>query len=94
MLAVITLNSLSLGKSFIREKIIAYNPYKIKKELKNSGFKDIKIKGIYLSPFSKTNLFVKTIISFKINKIMNLLLPFFIFFSHSFYIEAKKINEA
>lgn len=90
MLAIITLNSLSLGKFFIKEKLVKYNPYKVKRKLEKLGFKDVKIKGIYLLPFSSTNFFVETIILLNIQNIVNLLFPIFCIFSHSFYIEARK----
>lgn len=89
-LAIITLNTFSLGRLFFKEKLVKYNPYKFKKELKKLGFKDIKIRGIYLSPFSSTNFLIKLINSLKIHKLFNIFFPIFIFFSHSFYIEARK----
>lgn len=88
-----TLNILSL--SFFKSKknnpsYNFYNPFLLKKEIEKIGFKVYPPKGIYFPP-KKRNFMIDLIIKTKIYRVFNLLFfPIFVFFSHSFYIEAKK----
>ena len=88
-LLLTTHNSLSLSGFLRKEKIITYNPYSLKKMMKKEGFHDLRIKGIYIMPRILYAL-NKLIIRLKINYLFNLLFFIFVFFSHIFYIEAKK----
>jgi 2-polyprenyl-3-methyl-5-hydroxy-6-metoxy-1,4-benzoquinol methylase len=93
-LAIITtLNKFSLPSFFKKEKnrlpLERYSPYFFKKILFLGEFYEIKLKGIYFIPF---NLFNNFVLKFKIYNFLNLFFPFFMFFSHSFYIEGKKLE--
>lgn len=88
-----TLNKLSL--SYYKTKkdnpeYFFYNPFLFKKELERMGFKVSSIKGIYFFP-KKLHFLMDLIIKTKLYKFFNLLFfPLFVFFAHSFYIEAVK----
>jgi len=67
-----------------------FNPFQFKKLLRKRNFKNINIKGIYIFP-NVVGFLNNLILKMKIYNIFNILyVPFFIFISHSFYIEAKK----
>ena len=86
---VITLNSLSVGKVLLRDDVKLYDPREMKETIEQLGFANIDIKGVYL--FTRTfDWLVGWILRFKIYKAFNLFFPFFVFLSHSFYIEAQK----
>lgn len=86
---IITLNSLSFGRVLLRDDVKLYNPYRMRKTLELLGFGNSKIRGVYL--FTKLfDWLVGLMLRFKIYKAFNFFFPFFVFFSHSFYLEAQK----
>ena len=86
---ITTLNSFSVGKILLRDEVILYNPYRMKSMMEQLGFKNVHFKGVYL--FTKAfDWFAGWIFFLKVYTIFNVLFPFCMFFSHSFYIEAKK----
>lgn len=94
-LAITALNSFSLSALLKKQAVDAgllvkkYNPYEFKKSLFNQGFEAIKLKGIYFFP--RPFVFLSRLtLKFKIYKLLNLLFPFFMVLSHSFYLEGKK----
>lgn len=87
---IITLNALSIGRILLHDEVKFYNPYRFKKTMEQIGFQNNALKGIYFFPKPFDGV-ARWILSFKIYKLFNaLFFPFFIFFSHSFYLEAKK----
>jgi hypothetical protein len=89
LMIITTLNKLSLDRFIQKEQLIRYSPYKLKKDLITSGFREVKINGIYFPPKS-LNFLVDMIIKFKLYRLLNKLFQFFVFFSHGIYIESRK----
>ncbi|MEK7124168.1 MAG: glycosyltransferase [Patescibacteria group bacterium] len=93
ILIVRTLNKLSF--SYFQTKkdnpyYFFYNPFAFKKEMEKKGLKVLSIKGIYLFP-KKFHFLMDLTLKTNLYKLFNLLfLPIFVFFAHSFYIEAIK----
>lgn len=91
---ITTLNAFSLAQ-LVRDEysglVKRYNPYGFLKLMKSRGFGKISLKGIYFSP-QALSFITEIILKTKIYILFNLL--FFIFspFSHSFYIEARKVK--
>ncbi|MEK7509950.1 MAG: class I SAM-dependent methyltransferase [Patescibacteria group bacterium] len=89
ILVIRTLNSLSLSSLFLRN-IQRYNPYEIMKILEQMQFHSMSLKGVYVFP-RPFRFIAKVILRFKLFAILNFLFfPLFLFFSHSFYLQARK----
>lgn len=82
-------NSISLGSLFLPKSIQYFHPYVFSSFIAHFSLKPVSLKGIYVFPpvfrvlgyiILRTNLFY----------LLNFFFPFFMFFSHSFYIEAQK----
>jgi len=91
LLAVRTLNSLSMGSLFLSRDTMRYsNPFKFLDRAKDIGFKRVSLRGVYVFPwiFRTATAFVFHTRLFKIFNV--LFLPIFVFLSHSFYLELQK----
>ena len=92
LMIITTLNKFSLSFLFRRKKrseifLRKYNPYFLKKTFSKQGLYNVKLKGIYLTPFVfLTNLVLKL----KLCRFFNLFFPVFICLAHSFHLEGRK----
>jgi len=86
-----TINSISITSFKVKRHqfFTLYNPFKLKKMLKEAGGYNVEVKGIYLMPKSLEYI-QEIILSSKIYKALNFLFPLTCFLSHSFYIQAYK----
>ncbi len=84
-------NSLSVGSLFLEPSINFFHPYKFKVLLDRFSLHPIALKGVYVFP-SLFHWIGSVLLKTKLFKVYNLFFPLFCFFSHSFYMEAKKIS--
>lgn len=95
VIIITTLNRFSLLSILSRKSpnssfpLIRYNPYVFSKRLSDIGFTQIQLKGIYLFP-KPVHFLTNAILKSRLYKVCNVLLPLFLSFSHSFYIEGRK----
>lgn len=82
-------NSISLGSLFLAKTTHYFNPYSFRSFIGRFSLKPLALKGVYVfPPFLRFLSFI--VLRTGLFRIFNLFFPFFIFFSHSFYIEALK----
>src|SRR3989338_2071474 len=82
-------SSLSLGSLFLAKNIHYFNPYAFSTFIGHFSLRPVTLKGVYVfPPFFRvlSSIVLKT----GLFRAFNLFFPFFIFFSHSFYLEAQK----
>lgn len=86
---IITLNGLSFGRVLLRDDLKLYDPRQMKKTMEHLGFRGTSVQGVYL--FTKVfDWLVGWILRFKLYRVLNAIFPISVFFSHSFYLEARK----
>jgi len=93
-LIIRTLNKLSLSSvkaQHLNPDYRFYNPFAFAQQLRDNGFAIRGLKGIYLMP-QKFNFLFDVVVVSKLYALFNaLFFPLFVFLSHSFYCEAKKL---
>ncbi|MBI2113457.1 MAG: class I SAM-dependent methyltransferase [Candidatus Wildermuthbacteria bacterium] len=82
-------NSLSIGSLFLQKSISFFNPYWFQSMLRQASLRPVALKGIYVFP-SPIRFLGFAVLKLQLFKLLNFFFPFFVFFAHSFYIEAQK----